>query len=73
MVVFMDDLNMIEPDEYGSHPPLELLREFMDHGGLYDVKRLQWTDVFDATVVATSGPQNGGRYSINPRVLRHFK
>ena len=71
--MFIDDLNMPEPDEFGSQPPLELLRQYMDHGGFYDTQRLQWIDAAGATIVAACGPPTGGRHVINPRVIRHFR
>ena len=37
-IIFIDDLTLPQSDESGTIPPVELLRQWVDHGYWYDKK-----------------------------------
>ncbi|XP_053375273.1 dynein axonemal heavy chain 6-like isoform X4 [Mercenaria mercenaria] len=72
VVMFVDDLNMPAPEEYGAQPPLELLRQFLELNGFYHTEKNAWKEIMDVTVVAACGPPGGGRNPVSPRLLKNF-
>ena len=54
--IFVDDLNMPKLDTYGSQPPVELLRQYMDFGGVYDREKLFWKEIHDMIICSACAP-----------------
>ena len=71
MVIMVDDLNMPQKETYGAQPPIELLRQFMDHQGWYD-RENSFRTMQDVLFIAAMGPPGGGRSPITQRYQRHF-
>uniref|UniRef100_A0A8C5V6J6 Dynein axonemal heavy chain 2 n=1 Tax=Microcebus murinus TaxID=30608 RepID=A0A8C5V6J6_MICMU len=72
MITFMDDLNMPAKDMFGSQPPLELIRLWIDYGFWYDRVKQTIKYIRDMFLMAAMGPPGGGRTVISPRLQSRF-
>ena len=56
LLVFMDDMNMPQVDEYGTQQPIALLKLLLEKGGMYDRgKELNLKNYRDIGFVAAMG------------------
>ncbi|XP_066267393.1 dynein axonemal heavy chain 2-like isoform X1 [Branchiostoma lanceolatum] len=72
LITFMDDFNMPAKDLFGSQPPLELIRQWIDYGFWYDREKQTVKYVKDMLLMASMGPPGGGRTNISPRLQSRF-
>ena len=76
MVVFVDDINMPEPEEYGAQPPVQMLRQMLcasasdPQGGVYDRKRRYWKAVQGCVALLAAAHPGGARSPITARFQR---
>ena len=68
-IIFVDDLNMPMKNKFNAQPPIELLRQYMDYGGWYDVAmpEREFRYLNNCTFITAMG-----RNTISPRYIRHF-
>jgi dynein heavy chain len=72
LILFIDDVNMPRLDTYGSQPVNELVRQILDQGGYYDLKKYVFRSIKGVSLITACAPPEGGRSALSQRLVRHF-
>lgn len=63
---------MPKKEFFGAQPPIELIRQYLDHKGWYNRKDHDFRRLDDMVLLSAMGPPGGGRSAITRRIMRHF-
>ncbi|KAH8871924.1 Dynein heavy chain 10, axonemal [Schistosoma japonicum] len=73
LIIFIDDMNMPQVDQYGTQQPIALLKLLIERKGVYDRgKELNWKRMQSIDYLASMGRPDGGKHDVDPRFISLF-
>jgi len=71
-LIHIDDLNMPKKEQFGAQPALELLRQWFNYEGWYDMHEFEFKNIVDIFFLSSMGLPGGGRTELSVRFTRNF-
>jgi dynein heavy chain 1 len=72
LVVFCDEINLPDEDQFGTQVVITFLRQLTEHNGFWRPSDRQWVSLERIQFVgACNPPTDAGRHPLSPRFLRH--
>lgn len=72
LIIIAEDIHMASQDAQGVHPTLELLRQWFDYSGWFDMKFSDFRKLENLFYIAAITPRLGNEKMMSSRILRHF-
>lgn len=72
LIIIAEDIHMASQDAQGVHPTLELLRQWFDYSGWFDMKFSDFRKLENLFYIAAMTPRLGNDKMMSSRILRHF-
>ncbi|XP_078041170.1 dynein heavy chain 3, axonemal [Augochlora pura] len=72
-ILFVDDMSVPQMEIYGAQPPIELIRQWIDHGHWFDVKDTTMMYLVDMFMIAAMLPPGGSSNLVTSRLTRHMQ
>jgi len=64
---------LYQVNRFGAQTAQQLVRQHIDHGGVFDPDTYQWREIHDVTYLSAYNPQTPPTTArLNSRLLRHF-
>ncbi|XP_054015460.1 dynein axonemal heavy chain 3-like [Hylaeus anthracinus] len=71
-ILFVDDLSVPQKEIYGAQPPIELIRQWIDHGHWFDIHDTTMLHLVDMFLICAMLPPGGSSNEVTPRLTRHM-
>lgn len=71
--LFLCETYVWQANRFGAQTAQQLVRQHIDHGGVFDPETHQWREIHDVTYLSSYNPQTPPTTArLNRRLLRHF-
>ena len=72
LIIFCDEINLPQPDKYGTQKVTQLLRQIAERKGFYRAKDNAWVNLERVQIIgACNPPSDPGRVPLTQRFMRH--
>jgi dynein heavy chain len=72
LIAFIDDLNMPYVDKYGTQSPIQLLRQIIDYGSIFNREQLEERKFIQDLLFFSCLNHKSGSFTIDLRLQRNF-